>query len=237
MIVTARRLTQTVHELSIKRLVEKMPEAATLADAIRLTSEEIKANQDEVSSADQTIQYLKNAINRAKSAHKCATCDRGLSDAELLDFEMRNDRMIARLPEQAREARAALPAQEAYLNELRQAEMIAKQRVDLVEVTIPRDQAALTDCEKKLQDATANYKDADVKVKAIRDEVNVLVRLENAAGKLDEMSTRSGKLESEVRSLQGELQATGSTRTVDDAQNNLDRLTDVVCVKTERFDD
>jgi len=137
---------------------------------------------------------------------------------------------IEKAPQRRKEAEEHLPQYLALIDRLKAAVGLQNQLTTLTTTTIPTTEAELAEAETKLRNAVDLLADAKRKAADLDEDLAGLRKLGIVARDVKTATEQIARQKLRIGTLEGDLQATGSTRTSDDCQTDIDKVAAAECV-------
>ncbi|GJJ13191.1 hypothetical protein Clacol_007442 [Clathrus columnatus] len=232
---------QTELKAAEKKLKTEVDSADSVQAAIDEAMEEISVRKDTTSAVAGSSKVYESLLKQGRSKNLCTVCNRHLSDNEMivfekfvsLVFEVQNSiRNSLQLKDQIKKTSQAnvedvnneLKEWETELARLQELLPIETARDRLKNVEIPALEQQKIAQEALLPEASTAVEKANEKVAEIRRQQRELAILKQHATTVSRIQREIKTAKEEQATLETELAATGSTRSIDDVQQEIEKL-------------
>ncbi|GLB38321.1 putative repair protein [Lyophyllum shimeji] len=200
-------------------------EAVSLDEAIKDAAAEVGHRKQMHGHLSGGSAIYESLLRVGKQKKLCTACNRHLSDDELVVFEKYMQEMMKKASPQAIEANR---------DEMRQWEEELERLQELRPVQAARDQmktAELPALEREIRQQEDTYPDlrraaeqAAENLDKVKQELKDVLSLQDHVKTISRLRLDVGRAETDIGSLEGDLVATGSIKTVDEVQTELDEV-------------
>ncbi|KAJ7175865.1 P-loop containing nucleoside triphosphate hydrolase protein [Mycena filopes] len=200
----------------------------TLDAALEEASKEVDHRKTHVSVALQTSgssQVWEGLLRAGKQKKVCTTCNRHLDDHQMVVFEkILKEQMKKSSPESVAALQEELKEWETEMGRLQNLRPVLSSRDRLKDTEIPELDAKLKVQDAKIPAASATAESFSEKIDDLKRDIRDVRSLKNQAQTVSRLQKDLKRAIENVASIEEQLSATGSTKTVDDVQNELDDL-------------
>ncbi|PPQ65393.1 hypothetical protein CVT26_000018 [Gymnopilus dilepis] len=194
--------------------------------AIQVAQEEIESRSTEAGLSSGSSEVYMRILNESKARKACATCQRSLNDAQLKDLEKQlQDQMKRHTPEHIKEVKTELEEWQAELGELQGLRPVQETCENLKQREIPQLEKDLKSLESAHPDLSHAAEEVGRKLNDVTRQIKELHTLRQQANTVTRLRKEVDKAKQEVKQLESSLESTGSTKTAEDVQNELARIT------------
>ncbi|KZS93550.1 hypothetical protein SISNIDRAFT_85685 [Sistotremastrum niveocremeum HHB9708] len=224
-----------------KQLDEKIAEATSLdtklknevdqsfesvGAAIKDATSEVNFRRDASNKALGSSKIWESLLKKGKSKHVCTACNRHLSDSEMPIFEQfLQDQIKKSSDEKVAEYQAELPTWEVELARLQQLLPIEARLKSMTGIEIPSLREQIKVQQSLEPDASELVKEIVTVPQNLKRELKELSTLKQQSVNLAHGQSDITQLEADISRIEQNLAHTGSTRTANDVQEELDQLT------------
>ncbi|GFZ50594.1 Hydrolase acting on acid anhydrides [Saitozyma sp. JCM 24511] len=213
-----------------KRLEKVLTEAlgtdyTSIEEAMKVTDEEIVFRQNAIANREADTQFWRNILHVGKSRHKCHACDRGLSATEAKTMSKHVETQIQKLTSDAgmKEQQEELEQWQAEGDKFRNLLPSESTLKELKNKTIPSLEKQVADESAQLDAVQEEVEEAKAKLQRAKIAARDLQTLKGAATLVTRTLSEVKDLKSDIERLERELQSTGSLKTVEDVQQEVDQ--------------
>ncbi|KAH7885017.1 ALG6, ALG8 glycosyltransferase family-domain-containing protein [Phlebopus sp. FC_14] len=231
-------LSQAKAQLKVKRdelkTLDKILRDATeggipLNDAIKDAQIEVADRRNETSNKAGMAQVYENLLKAGRAKKQCQACNRHMDDKELAVFEKYLKEQIKKTsPEALKEAAEDLKVWEEELERLQKCLPIQASRDRIKSAEIPTLEKQIKAVEAELPGASEKAEQAAQKLDEIKKDIRDVNSLKQQAATVSRNQSDIERLQREIANLEEELTATGSTKTADDVQTELEALSNEI---------
>ncbi|KAF8476550.1 P-loop containing nucleoside triphosphate hydrolase protein [Russula ochroleuca] len=208
-----------------KKLRDGLEDHTSVESAIKVVTEEINFLRESLSKSSESTELYQTLLSYGRTKHVCQVCDRHMTDEELKPFESYlNDKIKKTSPEARREFQNDLKTWESALKGYRELMPCESSVHRLKEVDILSLEKQIHAQDELLPSLTEVAEKANDKLQILKKELKELVSLRQHAVNVSRLHSDCKDLRKEISSVENSLAATGSTKTVDDVQLELDEL-------------
>lgn len=214
-------------ERRIKEATEYNFGDAPLLDAIKEAERIIAEKKKEASLSAGMTRVYENLLNIGRVRKRCATCDRHMDAKEMAVFEKYLQEQIRKTketPKADKDESSTVDAWETELVNLRDALPAQASKDRILSSEIPALEQDIKATEAEIQPLSDDAEKAAQNVENIKKEIRAIVVLKQQAATVSRHLSDIDRLETETANLEEELRSTGSAKTADDVQMELDNL-------------
>lgn len=219
----------------IKELDRRIKEATDLnfsgmplLDAIKEAEREVAEKKEKASLSAGMTRVYENLLNIGRVRKRCATCDRHMDPKEMAVFEkflQEQIRKTKEAPEIDKDTESSsVEAWESELESLRKALPHQASKDRILGLEIPALEKEIKDTEVEIQPLSETAEKAAQNVEQVKKEIRDITVLKQQAATVSRNLSDIERLTTETANLEEELSATGSVKTADDVQVELDNL-------------
>jgi DNA repair protein RAD50 len=196
-----------------------------LDDAIADAERESKICRDELNLLQNASKFFENAVRHGHEKHSCVTCGRGIKEDE-------NEKVFNYMKEMIRKSQPARQAEEqenldAWQSQLQKFTAAKPKEVQMQALRsgdIPQLRQQVEEAEEKLNGLRSEAEETSNEVDECKTEVRDLNNLRRVAADIGRILKEVATLRSEASNLERDLASTGSSRTGDEVQKEIDDL-------------
>lgn len=210
-----------------KKLEDEIEGGVDIETALEFAEKELQIRKDE--SKAGVSQVYEQILKVGQAKKRCTACNRGLHDNELAGFEKYLKEQIKNhSPEAVKAQKAEVEVWENELKDLRALMPVftTKERIRTVELPALERQIKALD-----QDLPSNSEKAEQAAQRLTDlkrDIREVASLKQSATTVSRNQNETERLKSDIKNLETELAATGTTKTGDDVQRELDVLSNEI---------
>lgn len=214
-----------VLDRNIKKVLNERP---TIEQAISEAKEEIGHRRKQIEGLKGGKALLERWQKLGEQHRKCPACVRSMDDREFKAFEkIMAEHVQAADPKKLEGQDAELAEWTEELNELER--MIpAQMEVDRLREQTPALEAKIKEKEDELPMLAAQSEGVADKIDALRRQLNDVQALKLQASNVGRLQKDVERLKEEISEIEHDLSATGSTKSTDDLQAEIEKLTDQI---------
>ncbi|KAF8552026.1 hypothetical protein OG21DRAFT_1486552 [Imleria badia] len=206
-------------------IVGGIPLNDALADARRNVSELTSESSGKAGMVEVYETFLK--VGKAKK--KCQACNRHMDDRELAVFEKYLKEQIRKnAPEVVEDEANQLEEWQTELNRLERFLPHQASRDQVKNGDIPALEKQIKLAESEIPSASEQSEQAAQKVNDVKKDIRDIATLKQHATAITKHQAEIERLRAEITNLEEELSSTGSTKTADDVQTELDALSNEI---------
>ncbi|KAH8998513.1 hypothetical protein EDB92DRAFT_1835583 [Lactarius akahatsu] len=219
-----RGLEKKVDEgLKDERYADK--EYKTVEEAIEEVTGEMNFLRESLSKSSESTELYQKLLSYGRTKHMCQVCNRHMTDEELKPFESYLDQKIQQTdPEIRSEIEGDLKKWETPLEHFRGLMPYDSAIRRFKAVDIPSLEEQIRDQDKLLPSLAEDAEKADVKLQALKKELRDLASLRQHAVNVSRLHNDCNELRREISNVENSLAVTGTKKTADDVQQELDQL-------------
>ncbi|KAF8505241.1 hypothetical protein BU17DRAFT_57979 [Hysterangium stoloniferum] len=226
-----KQLIQKQKELkdAEKKVKAELDGGDSVAEAVKEALAEVSVRKETSSSVAGTSKVYESMLKQGKTKKLCLACNRHLSDHEMIVYEKFLNDQIQKASKSSIEG--GIDELEEWENELARLQEllpIDATRERLKNVEIPALETQKSDQEALIPDAAANTEKIAEELAAIRRQQKELGMLKQHAINVSQIQKDITVLQKDIASLERDLVATGSTRTADDVEQEIDGIQDQI---------
>ncbi|KAF6755949.1 hypothetical protein DFP72DRAFT_305480 [Ephemerocybe angulata] len=223
--VKQRRSRELEMEIQ-KGLKEGEVEAKTVDDAIAEATGELEEckNRQNVSVGSSGV--FTTILKTGRQKKICLACNRGLEDDQLEKFETHvRDLMRKSSKEDPDQLKADMKVWQKELDGYNKLKEKEKERTKILDEELPALKAQLAELEASRPDIVSKADMLSDKLEDLKQHIASINDLRMQATTIARLQREIEKTQSEVGDIETDLSMTGSTKTVDDVQNELNEIT------------
>ncbi|MBW0467450.1 hypothetical protein O181_007165 [Austropuccinia psidii MF-1] len=220
------KLSNTRRELeSLEEKINSQVQGQTVAASIAEAEAEIQSLLRDLDTMRFSVQFHENLLARAKKANQCGACQRAFrGDDEMVAFERYCKQTIAKLPKEKAKLEADLKEWQDQLEEMKELLPAEMSAAKLREKDLPDLQHEVGEFQSKASVALRKSEEARAEVEKLKDLLSELQLSKRSAVDISRMNQEIKELTKEAEELERELEDLGTTKTVEDVQDELDCL-------------
>ncbi|KAN0123479.1 P-loop containing nucleoside triphosphate hydrolase protein [Russula decolorans] len=208
-----------------KKLKDGLREFTTVESAIKDTTAEINYLRESLSKSSESTEVYQALLSYGRTKHICQVCDRHMTDEELKPFEnYLDDKIKVTSPAARREFENDLEYWESLLEGYRGLMPCESSVHRLKDVDIPSLEKQIHAQDESLPSLTEAAEKANDKLQVLKRELKELVSLRQHATNVSRLHSDCKDLRKEISNVENSLAVTGSKKTADDVQQELDEL-------------
>lgn len=215
-------------KLELKNLEEQISaatEGSAVAQCITETEDGIQQLTRELDEMTFASTFFKHLLDNAKKTKQCGACQRAFHDeSEMARFDRFCVQKMERAPAKKAAKEAELLDWKAQLDNLKELLPLEVSLTTLREVDVPTLEREVKELEAKLSYCDQELEKAQGEVAKLQDRQSDLGLHKSYAADICRMSREIAELAREIESLETELLSSGTTRTADNVQEELDDL-------------
>ncbi|KAI9443279.1 hypothetical protein H4582DRAFT_1808403 [Lactarius indigo] len=197
----------------------------SVEEAIEEVTEEMNFLRESLSKSSESIELYQKLLSYGRTKHMCQVCNRHMTDEELKPFESYLDQKIKQTdPKTRAEAEDDLKEWEIALEHFRGLMPYDSAIRRLKAVDIPSLEKQIHDQGKLLPSLAEDSEKADGKLQALKKEMKDLASLRQHAVNVSRLHNDCNDLRREISNVENSLAVTGTKKTADDVQQELDQL-------------
>ncbi|KAI9620197.1 hypothetical protein H4Q26_013764 [Puccinia striiformis f. sp. tritici PST-130] len=220
------KLASTKAELeSLDRKVKRATEGGKVSTLIVDTEDSLQEAQRDLDGMGFVVAFHEGLLKKAKDTNKCGGCQRPFhSNNEMSAFEAYCQTTIERLPAKKRKGEEELKEWHEQLERLKKVLPLEISATKLRDVDIPHLQKDINELESKFDASNRKAEEAQAEVEKSKDQIGELELCKRFAVDMSRMFGEIAELKSEIKNLERDLESSGTTRTADQVQEQLDDL-------------
>ncbi|KAI0702294.1 hypothetical protein BC835DRAFT_1404375 [Cytidiella melzeri] len=214
------------YDITIKRGLEETGTGAVTAHgAITEAEEEVNVRKEEIDQNTGSSKVYQGFLKIGKTQKRCPLCARDMNTDVMTTFEKNVHEGIQKSSaESIRTANEELDEWQTELKRLKQLGEIASARETITSKDIPGLQAQLKEKEKQLPDVTAKATETSKSVASLRQDISKISSLQEIARLVSREHGSLQQLKTDISNLEASLISTGSTKTVEEVQGEVDDI-------------
>ncbi|KAI0269907.1 hypothetical protein BC834DRAFT_819813 [Gloeopeniophorella convolvens] len=194
-------------------------------DAIKDVTEEINFLRESLSKSSEGLDLYQKLLDFGKTKHLCQVCSRHMTDDELKPFEQYlNDKIKQTSPENRLILEGDLQTWESALGDYQGLVSVEGSIKRLKEVDVSSLEEQIGEEDALLPTLTKAAEEASDRLQTLKKELKDLVALRQHASNVSRLHGDCKDLKREISTIENTLAATGSKKTADDVQQELDDL-------------
>ncbi|KAI0755005.1 hypothetical protein C8Q80DRAFT_404011 [Daedaleopsis nitida] len=198
----------------------------TVEEAVDGASKEIGVRNEDLGKSAGTHDVYQRFLTTGKSKKCCPLCTRGLNDQEMATFEKNiRDTMKKSTPEAIKELQKELQDWESELKRLQELAVLSAARTNLQTVELPALEKQIQAKEADIPGLTTEAEEASAQLAEVTRELKEIAAMRQHAASVSKAQKEMERLKQEIAALESDLVASGSTKTADDVQQDLDQVT------------
>ncbi|KAH9969662.1 P-loop containing nucleoside triphosphate hydrolase protein [Russula dissimulans] len=208
-----------------KKLRDGLQGHSSVESAIKDATDEINFLRESLSKSSESTGLYQELLSHGRAKHVCQVCNRHMTDEELKPFESYLNEKIKQIsPEARRMFQNDLRTWESALKDYRGLMSCESSVRRLKEVDISSLEKQIHDRDELLPSLAEAAEKANEKLQALKKELKELGSLRQHAINVARLHNDCKDLRKEISSVEDSLAATGSKKTADDVQQELDAL-------------
>ncbi|KAF7365212.1 DNA repair protein rad50 [Mycena venus] len=212
----------------LKALEKKLKteiEHESLDAALEEASKELDHRKGVASATAGSSSVYEHLLRVGKQKKVCTACNRHMDDHEVVVFEKYlKDQMKKSSPESVAAIQEELKEWEGEMTRLQNLRPVLASRDRLKDIEIPELEAKIKEQDAKIPAASAAAESVSEKVEDLKRDLRDIRNLKTHAQTVSRLQKELKRANEEVADAERQLSATGSTKTLDDVQNELDDL-------------
>ncbi|KAJ6508778.1 hypothetical protein C8R45DRAFT_1050733 [Mycena sanguinolenta] len=209
----------------LERKLKSEVEHASLDAAIAEATTERDHRKDLASATAGSSSVYEHLLRVGKQKKVCTACNRHMEDHEVVVFEKYlKDQMKKSSPESVAALQEELKEWEEEMTRLQNLRPVLASRDRLKDTEIPELEAKIKEQDAKIPDASAAAESLSEKVEDLKRDLRDIRSLKTHAQTVSRLQKELKRAKEEVADAEKQLSATGSTKTLDDVQTELDNL-------------
>ncbi|KAG0143588.1 hypothetical protein CROQUDRAFT_109076 [Cronartium quercuum f. sp. fusiforme G11] len=220
------KLNAAQRELAtLERKIREKTGGNTLAQTLEEAEVEIAALHKDLQTITFSTTFYESVLKSAKSTNQCGTCQRAFKARdEMAAFESHCKRLIAKVPEAKAQNEENLRTWQEELKEIQDLLPADHKAKTLRDVELPELQKEATELESKFIAATRKAEEVRTEVDHLKDHTSELSLLKRSAIDMSRMTGELEDLDREIQELECELENSGSNKTTEDLEAELEVL-------------
>lgn len=199
---------------------------SSIEDALSEAQTEVNVRNEEINDKENSMKFYNRVLDMGRMKKKCIGCDRAIHANEKNSFEAYITTRIERVSsDNTAELQEELEQWQGELDKLRAAQPSVEIAKALKEREIPALEQQIAAETTKLEQAQKDLEESKQKLQTAKLASRDLQTLKSAAVIISRTATDLKDLESDIQRLERDLQSTGSLKTVDDVQREVDQIT------------
>ncbi|KAI0670775.1 hypothetical protein C8Q78DRAFT_1078750 [Trametes maxima] len=211
-----------------KRLQAGLREAecdGTVEDAIDTASKEIGVRNEDLGKSAGSHDVYKRLLQTGKSQKCCPLCVRSMAPPELDRFEKTvTEAMKKSTPEAIKSLQQELQDWESELRRLQDLAVLAAAKSKLETTELPALQKEIGAVEAELPGLTGEADEASTQLSEITRDLKEVAAMQKHATSVSKAQKDIARLKQEITALESDLLASGTAKTADDVQAELDKI-------------
>ncbi|KAH9179304.1 P-loop containing nucleoside triphosphate hydrolase protein [Lactarius sanguifluus] len=200
-------------------------EYKSVEEAIEDVTVEMNFLRESLSKSSESTELYQKLLSYGQTKHMCQVCNRHMTDEELKPFENYLDQKIQQTDPGARSAiEEDLKDWEINLEHFQGLMPCDSAIRRFKAVEIPSLEEQIRDQDKLLPSLAEDSEKADVKLQALKKELRDLASLRQHAVNVSRLYSDCNDLRREISNVENSLVVTGTKKTADDVQQELDHL-------------
>ncbi|TFY67850.1 hypothetical protein EVJ58_g1346 [Rhodofomes roseus] len=186
---------------------------------------ELSLAQEELGKASGADRMYRSLLNDGKTRKCCPLCARSMDSKVIATFEKALQDLIKKTtPESVKELTEFLQGWQGAVRHMQDLAALNNARKKLAEDEIPSLQAQIKKHEEEYPGLTKKAEDAQNELDKVTRELKDIAALRQQASLVSQLQKDIERLKREISTIESELMTTGSTKTADDLQEELDTL-------------
>lgn len=204
-------------------------EYTTLDEALKQCQKEIDYSKDQIAMYESMSSFVKNLSAQVKDKKSCLGCNRGINHDELPAIEAH----VADLFQKSQPARLQSYREDMAIWEEQQQKYLELKpslaRLEqLRDEEIAKHEKEITEAQEKMRNTQEEVDGSLAKVETVKSALRDLANLRRVASDIVRLSAEQAQSEKDAESIERDLRSTGSVRTGDQVQEEIDNLTDKI---------
>ncbi|PLW41998.1 hypothetical protein PCASD_10075 [Puccinia coronata f. sp. avenae] len=210
---------------SIEKKINRATGGSKVSIEIAETESGIESTHKDLHFMDFAAGFYEKLLARGKETKKCGACMRIFdSDGEMIAFESYCLNTIKNLPEERARHEKDLKEWNTQLDRLKKLLPLEISATKLQDLDIPRLQSEISTLESTLDASNQKSEEAQAEVEKLKDRIGELELCKRSAVDASRMSEEIDELNNEIKTLERDLEGSGTTKTADQVQEQLDDL-------------
>ncbi|KDR82825.1 hypothetical protein GALMADRAFT_112894 [Galerina marginata CBS 339.88] len=208
------------------KLKDGIAQHASLDDAIKIAADEVEMRRGWTGKSLGTSSVYESLLKEGKRKKVCGACNRHLNNEDLVVFEKQmKDFMKKDSPEHIAELQEELKEWQEELDTLHSLRPVQNSRNEMKAKEIPELEKEISTLESAHPELSRTAEEIGDKLEEINRQVKEVLILKQQAITISRLQKEVERAKQEVDQLELSLSSTGSTKTADDVQNELSRIT------------
>ncbi|KAL0961152.1 hypothetical protein HGRIS_006124 [Hohenbuehelia grisea] len=212
----------------LKALERKMKvelEHDSLEAAIKEAAEELSHRKQTTGTILGSKTIYENLLKVGQQKKVCSACNRHLNDRELVVFEQYiNEQMNKTSPDKISMNKEEMEEWETELNRLQELRPVESSRNRVKNDELPALEAKIKEQEAAIPPLAKDADEASSTLSDIKRELKDIAHLRDHANTISRLQREQEHLKTDIGRLEEELSATGSTKTPEDVQSEIDSI-------------
>ncbi|KAH9042066.1 hypothetical protein EDB85DRAFT_2071691 [Lactarius pseudohatsudake] len=209
----------------LKARYEELREYKSVEEAIEDVTVEMNFLRESLSKSSESTELYQKLLSYGRTKHMCQVCNRHMTDEELKPFENYLGQKIKDTDPTTRSAiEGDLKEWEINLEHFQGLMPYDSAIRRFKAVEIPSLEEQIRDQDKLLPPLAEDSEKADVKLQALKKELRDLASLRQHAVNVSRLYSDCNDLQREISNVENSLAVTGTKKTADDVQQELDQL-------------
>lgn len=201
----------------------------SVEDAIQESQKEIDWGKDKIATYKQAGTIFDAVMKQAKNQSSCLACGRDIKEEELDKVTKHIQDLLAKSsPAQLAEWESHVETWSAQVDKFLALMPREAQAKQMREEEMPQHEADVKDAEAQLQSLSVEAEKSTADVEALKAELRELGNLKRVASDVSRLTSEIEQLQREINTLETDLTSTGTTRTGDEVQQEINDLADTV---------
>lgn len=203
-------------------------EYKSLDDAVSQCQQEVEFIKKQLSMYESMSDFFENAQKHSKERHVCLGCNRGIQSDEMASIESYiSDMILKSRPTKREEYLQDIEGWQEQLDKFMDLRSYEMQNSGLEE-EISNLSSQLQRSESDLQAAKTEAERLSKDVESRKNDLKELSHMKNIASDITRLQHEGNRLEKDANAIENDLRATGSIRTGDQVQQEIDHKTNLV---------
>ncbi|KAJ8080582.1 DNA repair protein rad50 [Marasmius tenuissimus] len=195
----------------------------SLEEALNLATSSLESTREKLSKSSSKV--LEDLLERGKKNKSCPSCARSMNTSELQVFKNHLQKEIDECaPSKLKELNSELAQWTQELEFLQDLRPAQTQLLKLTNGDIPKLDKEIEAVQSQITDASKVADEAVEKVRVLKKQQRDVQSLSDSAKTVERLHKDVEKLQVDIDSSEKELSATGTTRTPDDVQTEIDQV-------------
>ncbi|KAI0771249.1 hypothetical protein BD413DRAFT_604552 [Trametes elegans] len=197
----------------------------TVNDAIDAANKEIGVRNEDLGKSAGSHDVYKRLLQTGKSQKCCPLCVRGMNPQELDKFEKTvTEAMKKSTPEAIKNLQLELQDWEVELKRLQELAVLAASKNKLETVELPSIQKELSAKEAEIPGLTSEADEASAQLSEVTRDLKEIAAMQQHAASVSKAQKDIARLKQEITALENDLLASGTAKTADEVQAELDKV-------------